>query len=265
MSKASRNHPYTKKIGKRSRYSADKAVSNQAVRTLLAPFSFRVLLQMCSNMLLPSRYRATLGNDLLAITYKLDGRKITLADALATMSRDKQAIQSIIAYYQGGLQNYANAIGQSTLRQISNALNSVSTELSLSDGMRQTISSDPTISDEPIVTLIEPPGGSIFSAPVWNEYHASVIAGNRLSIDAKKSYVAYVDWGTETIIALHNDPNRYIVAPLEYVDENDRDDQVHEGDVAVLAGQYMILAEPVEEEGTDGLIMSNYLKVTASS
>jgi hypothetical protein len=48
---------------------------------------------------------------------------------------------------------------------------------------------------------------------------------------------------------------------LEYVEEKDQSDHAHQGDVAFLVGQYMIIAEPVQEEGTDALIMSNYLKV----
>jgi hypothetical protein len=211
-----------------------------------------------------TRYRAILGNTLLAIAYKLDGRKITLEDALATLARNNQEIQSVVDYYQSRLHYYSSAFDSDTLRRITATLNAVTTELSLTEGMRQSIAADPAISDEPIVTLIEPPGGSLYAAPVWNDYRVGLTSNNLLCIDAKKSYVANVYWEQETIIHLQGDTNQYIVAPLEYIDDSERDDQVQVGDVAVLVGSYMVLAEPVEQEGTDALIMSNYLKVCVS-
>lgn len=208
-----------------------------------------------------TRFRAILGNTMLAIAYKLDGRKITLEDALATLARDNQVIQSVVDYYQSKLQRYSDSFAPDSLRRITNTLSAVSTEIGTAESMRQSISNDPTISDEPIVTLVEPPGGSIYCTPVWHDYRVSLTTGTMLSIEAKKSYVTNVFWDHELVISLQNDPNQYVLAPLEYVEEKDRGDQVQIGDIAVLAGQYMVLAEPVEEEGTDALIMTNYLKV----
>lgn len=208
-----------------------------------------------------TRFRAFLGNTLLAIAYKLDGRKNTLEDVLATLARNSQEIQSVVDYYQSRLQHYSSAFAPDILRRITNTLHTVGIEIGVAESVRQAIAADPTISDEPIVTLIEPPGGSLYSAPIWNDYRLGLTAGNMLTIEAKKSYVTSVYWDSEVVITLHNDANEYIVAPLEYVEEKDREDQVELGDVAVLAGQYMILSQPVEEEGTDALIMSNYLRV----
>ncbi|KAF2676644.1 hypothetical protein K458DRAFT_424613 [Lentithecium fluviatile CBS 122367] len=208
-----------------------------------------------------ARFRAVLGNLDLAIAYKLDGRKITLEDALATLARDNQVIQSVIDYYQNRLEKYAEWFAPEQLRQITHTLNTVTHDISTAEAFRQNISNDPTISDEPIVTLIEPPGGSYYAAPIWHDYRVSLTTGNLLTIEAKKSYVADVQWHQELAIYLQGDANLYVVAPLEYVEERDREDQVRVGDVAVLAGQYLVLAEPVEDEGSDGLIMSNYLKI----
>ncbi|ORY07296.1 hypothetical protein BCR34DRAFT_603955 [Clohesyomyces aquaticus] len=206
------------------------------------------------------RFRAALGNSDLAIAYKLDKRKITLEDTLAILARNNQEIQSVVGYYQSRLQSYGSAFNAETLRKITNTLNTVTAEMGMAESIRQRIAADPTISDEPIITLIEAPGGLTYST-IWNDYRIGLTAGNMLTIEAKKSYVTGVSWGQEIIINLHNDANQYVVAPLEYIEEKDQDDQIQDGDVAILAGQYMILAEPVEEEGTDGLIMSNYLKI----
>jgi hypothetical protein len=208
-----------------------------------------------------TRFRATLGFTSLAIAYKLNGRKITLEDALATLAHDNQEIKSIVDYYQDCLGRYAASFAPEALQRITHTLNAVTAEINTAETFRQNISNDPTISDEPIVTLIEPPGGSYYAAPIWNPYRVNLTPGNLLTIEAKKGYVAEVHWAQELVIMLQNDASQYVLAPLEYVEERDREDQVQVGDVAVLAGQYMILAEPVEDEGSDALIMSNYLKV----
>lgn len=209
-----------------------------------------------------TRFRAILGNSLLAIAYKLDGRKITLEDAIANLARDNQVIQSVVEYYQDRIQRYGHNFPPETLRRITHSLNAVATQIGTTEGVRQRISNDPTISDEPIVRLVEQSAGSYYTAPVWNKYRVSVTTGNMLSLEAKKSYVTDIRWeGQEIAISLQNDNNMYVVTTLDYPDPKERDDQVVLGDVAVLAGQYMIVAVPVEDDGSDALRMSNYLRV----
>lgn len=58
-------------------------------------------------------------------------------------------------------------------------------------------------------------------------------------------------------------PVAYHATPLHNVEEGNVDDEVRVGDVAVLAGQYMIIATEVENRS--GLYyMTNYLRVVSA-
>jgi len=208
-----------------------------------------------------TRHRAVLGNVVLAIAYKIDGRRITLNDTLGILASDNQKIQVIVDYYQLRLPSYTGSIDPETIRRTTNLLMGVTSKIREAEGMRHYIQDDPAISDEPIVTLIQPPGGSFFAPPVWNKYKVWTIGGHQLQIEAKKSYISSVRWDNEIEVILQADMNRYILAPLEYVEEDEREEQIKQGDVAVLAGQYMIVGYPEEEDGSDGLYMTAYMKV----
>lgn len=208
-----------------------------------------------------TRHRAVLGNVVLAIAYKIDGRRITLNDTLGILASDNQKIQVIVDYYQHRLPSYTGSIDPETIRRTTNLLMEVTSKIREAEGMRHYIQDDPAISDEPIVTLIQPPGGSFFAPPVWNKYKVWTIGGHQLQIEAKKSYVSSVRWDNEIEVMLQADMNRYILAPLEYVEEDEREEQIKQGDVAVLAGQYMIVGYPEEEDGSDGLCMTAYMKI----
>lgn len=209
-----------------------------------------------------TRHRALLGNNILAIAYKLDGRKITLNDAIGILAQDNQEAQGIAEFYQARVPAYSNYIDPNSFNWIQSHLTSALIDFQNAEVVRRTLQEDPAISDEPIVTLIQPPGGSYLAPKVWSPYRISLTAGGQLNIDAQKMYVASVTWGDELEVYLQNDTNRYIVAPLEYVEESERDEQIQAQDIALLVGQYMIVAEPQEEEGYNGLYMSNYLKVS---
>jgi len=54
------------------------------------------------------------------------------------------------------------------------------------------------------------------------------------------------------------------VTPIRPVEEGFRDDEAAVGDIAILAGQYIIIAvvdEPIAD-GDRGYVMTNYLRVT---
>jgi hypothetical protein len=84
-------------------------------------------------------------------------------------------------------------------------------------------------------------------------------------VGAQYSLVVDVRWMTDnkTIqVRLEAHPDHeYKVCALEDVSPTQQEAQIQVGDLAVLAGHYMIVAE--QEEGTyDGYFCGNYLKIT---
>jgi hypothetical protein len=79
--------------------------------------------------------------------------------------------------------------------------------------------------------------------------------------------VSHVSWLTDDQIAvsLEHLPSKFIVTPLQPVEEGTRNDEIQRGDTAILAGDYMIITVPSEVQTPRSMfpdfIMTNYLKV----
>ena len=62
-------------------------------------------------------------------------------------------------------------------------------------------------------------------------------------------------------VSLAQHASKYLVTPLQPVEETMKDDEVQVGDIAILAGQYLIIAVPGEGLQDWGYVMTNYLKI----
>jgi hypothetical protein len=211
-----------------------------------------------------TQHTAFLGNDVLATAYKLDGRKLFIRDAVSLMARDILEIQSVVNYYEDHLQEHGSGLPLDTYRWLKEQLGTVAVLLKQAEGSRNHLSQSPAISNEPIAKVIQPKEGSPFAPKMWHDYRTYITAGNYLQMEAVRSTVTRVTWLSDVLVEvlLRNDPKKYFASPLEYVEEGKRSDEIQEGDVAVLAGAYMILAVPNDRDvGIESLIMTNYLKV----
>lgn len=211
-----------------------------------------------------TKHTAILANDILATAYKLDGRKLFIRDAVSIMASDILEIESVVKYYEERMQEHVHGLDTETYRWLKEQLTTVGALIRQAEASRHQLSQSPAISDEPIAKVIQPKGGSPFAPKIWHDYRTYITAGNYLQMEAVRSTVARVTWLSDIIVEvlLHNDPKKYFASPLEYVQEGKRPDEVQEGDIAVLAGSFMILAVPSDgDEEMDGLIMTNYLKV----
>jgi hypothetical protein len=215
-----------------------------------------------------TKHTAVLGNDLLAVAYKLDGRKINLSDAVGIMSQDNQEIESVIGYYEHRMPNAQSyGIDNETFRSIRQSLTDVTARLRSADSIRQRLSQDPTISDEPIANVLQAAGTKYFSPPIWYDYRVWTSNQSQMQIEARKTVVTEATWLREDVIQvqLSGDRSKYYVTTLEHVGEGRREDQIQTEDIAILAGSYMLIAEPDEEEGSSGLFLTNYLRVSRPS
>jgi hypothetical protein len=208
----------------------------------------------------------------LAVTYKLDGRKVTLSDAVGIMAQDNKELQNLVAYYLSGMRNVHSLVDSQSYNATRDRLGQVSQCVTRAEVTRQQFMRDPSISDEPITTVIQPAGASVLSPGVWYSYRAwhdidfnpGVPAARDLHMDARRFVVTSVVWLSDAIIelALGGNPAKFFASPLEAVPEGRRDDQVRVNDVAVLAGHYVIVAEVNEDAGSSNtLFLTNYLKI----
>lgn len=223
------------------------------------------ILEECHTSGRITKHRAILGQDTLATAYKLDGRKLFIRDAVSIMAHDILYVESVVKYYEEYMQDQVHGLDGDTYRWIKQQLASVTALIDQAENVRRQLSQDDAISDEPIAKVIQPKGGSPFAPRIWHDYRTYITAGNYLHMEAEKSTVIKVSWLSDKIVEvlLQGGRKKYFASPLEFVDEARREDEVQVGDIAVLAGQYMVLAVPNEEEANDTLIMTNYLRVSS--
>ena len=223
------------------------------------------LLQECSGSGRLTKSIATLDRTTLAIAYKIEGRKTARKDAQRTMTHDIRELNLLLLQ----IDRRMGDIGGDARKTASNVMEEIRNHISLSDQSRQLIGSSADFSDEPITKVFYPGGMDPESVTVWGDFRAWYKENDqRLHVEGLRSTIATVKWLSDISaeITLEGRATKYFVSPLQPVDENTRDDEVREGDVAVFAGKYMIVAEAIDTNAIGDVgefIMMNYMRVTS--
>jgi len=214
-----------------------------------------------------TRSIACLNQDTLAVAYKIEGRKITTQDSMRTMTQDIRETTVLIGHIERRLTEISNQLNEK--RDIIRILEEVKSHLTVANKSRIEVGQSDVLSDEPISKVLYPGGGDLKSAEVWNDYTAWYTKGEGLlQVDAKRHTVSKATWLSDMNIevSFFDHALRYFVTPLEPVAEGERGDEIQEGDIAILAGRYLIIAEVPENSHRDSsdvqCIMTNYLRVT---
>ena len=223
-----------------------------------------------------TRNLAILGDARLALGYKIEGRKIPQSDLVRRMVREIQGIREIIIYIERRMNHEADSRSfRDEKLELRRVIEEVKNKVDMAETHRQRVSRDEEISDEPIAKCLYPNSELVGSREpeVWNDYDAWQESDqphgvmNPLNIHAKQSTVTSVFWLSESIIelSLRGHTSKYFVTPLVPVMEGERNDEVQIGDIAVLAGQYIIIAVHAEDStpANPGYTMTNYLKITS--
>ena len=219
-----------------------------------------------------TRNVASLNGDILAVAYKVDGRKITRKDLVRTMSRDlhtmKMAIALVESKVNGRAEQRGGYFGQDAsedIIQLKRCLTQVRDKLTQADGIKSKVErSYVDIGDEPVSKVIHINGADWAASGVWHDYHAWNTQKEYLVyIDAERYEVSRVLWLSDDVIelAFSNSSSKYFVAPLQTVLESERDEEIMVGDVVVLVGQFVYVLEPWDQEHNSEIV-ANCLKIT---
>jgi hypothetical protein len=222
------------------------------------------LLQECSGSGRLTKGIATLDRTTLAVTYKIEGRKTARKDAVRTMTQDIRELNLLLVQ----IERRSNDIGVEGRRHAVNYLEEIRNHIALSEQSKQAINQSDDVNDEPITKVFYPGGMDPESVTVWGDFRAWYKESDqRLHIEGSRSTIASVKWNSnsDAQITLDGRTTKYFVSPLQPVDESTRDDEIRAGDVAVLAGKYMIIAETIDTNAIGEVgefIMMNYMRVT---
>lgn len=140
-----------------------------------------------------TKNRALLNQDIVAIAYKLEGRKITKKDTIRIMATHNRNIRAVVRHFERGMDGLEYKLDSKERKTIKNELERVTTKINHSEDMRHRIDEDEDFSDEPIVKAIYPGANGPTDSAIWQDYHARFTNG-RLHVDAKQFTVASALW-----------------------------------------------------------------------
>lgn len=239
-----------------------RSVFCQRFRSTRTKVNSLVLLESCRISGRLTKHTAALKEDILAIAYKLDGRKMTALDAAGIMAQDMQEMQGVCDYYRRHMDEAI--FNTHLLKQASDELSYVETCLANAESVRKTLLGSPATSDEPITRVIHTGGTSEPAAKIFHTYKAWLDESPRLLIESERDEVTSVSWySNETAeVTLMSTSTRFFVSPLEHVEECRLDDEIRIGDTALLVGAYLVIAESATgHDGERNLFMTNWLRI----
>ena len=202
-----------------------------------------------------------LNGDRLAISYKINGHKITRNNAIQILAQEARKIKEVVHHIESHLPYFKNSTERSLL---TTGLERVLMQVTQTDDIRHQLANEEMLDDEPIDKVLHPQGVGTGTTAPWNEYR-TWLTNNLLHVQAKRSVVTAVIWLSESLveIGLQGHQAKYTVAPLQAVEEGWRDDEIRKGDLAILVGSYLVLAVPNEDPQAHGVLMTNYLRIVS--
>jgi hypothetical protein len=209
-----------------------------------------------------TQHEAWMNNQLLGISYKTDGRRITKRTAMREIAKDRTQISHFVQHYTSGLDSLELRSGSSEIKAVKADLDKIVIALNRAESIRHSINESEMLQNEPISKVNFPGGKGPANMDIWQPYQAWATQG-LLHIDSKRANVRSISWRTEDLCDVHleNFPLKYTVRPLKPVNALGRDDEIRVGDIALLAGHFMVIAEPADIPNTHGFSMTNYLRI----
>ena len=209
---------------------------------------------------------ATLQHTTLAITYKIDGRKIGRIDAAQSFAGEIRLLRAFISHIEQRADISDHSFFNAEKRELKQSLDQVKVQIDRAEQSRMRIGLEDELSNEPIVKCLYPEGADLGNGDVWHGYKAWCHDHDGcLYIEGTMATVGGVRWLTAKVIELSFVQQRpkIFVTTLKPIAEGHRADEVRAGDIATLVGHYVAIGEKDGEHASGPLIMTNYLKIVS--
>ena len=209
---------------------------------------------------------AILNQSTLAVTYKVEGRKISRIDAIQSMARDIRTLRAFLSHIERRGDINDHGFFSAEKRELKQNLEQVKAQIDLSEQSRTRISLNEELSNEPIAKVLYPEGVNVSDGKVWNGYKAwCEERSGYLRVEAVNSIIRNVRWLTSDLIELSLDQHHstVFVTPVKPVPEGHRDDEARIGDIAILLGRYVAIGEYTSDSSGPNAVFSmiNYLRI----
>lgn len=226
-----------------------------------------------------TKHIARLGANTLAFAYKEKGYPVTKWDVVGHMNEDNHVMNNMVSQYRHHLSDAALTLQAHEINDMRRRLERVEGLISVSEGIRKSIWNETVISKDPIIKVLRSEGSDSVLPPKWQDYSAKLLPDwpfspreyeastyHSLEVLARRSTIQSLNWVSPEIaeVMLTDYNTTYFVSPLSQVDQVYQNDQIRVGDIAVLMGHFLVIAEMVPERSQeDMLYMTNCLRITS--
>lgn len=218
-----------------------------------------------------TRNVAKLNDQILAIAYKVEGRKITRRDLLRHLVSDLRTVTAAARILETAMQDYdhrnATTNVRNMIKQRRQSLVKIRDQIAQADDSKTHLANRnyPELGDEPISKVVHPSGSPMSRPLIWHDYHSWYVASdNILYVDAHRHIIERVRWITDSLVeaGFYDSSANYLLSPLTAVAENEQADEIRSNDTIILVGQYVVVVELAEGCSPHGKeTITNWLKI----
>jgi hypothetical protein len=205
--------------------------------------------------------------EIISVSFKVEGRKVSHNDLLKGVGTDIDILQTTCTNLKEFAKKQKDKTTDDAKKRQADKLiqivNSVCETLTSCEKTRgEMMGNPPDIDDEPILRVHFPDQVHSKQDLPWAKYTQEYLAKNgQLKTTSERHKVASVPVWVGDIARVRLGETQISVMPLNVVAEEDRDEEIGEGDSVLLLGGLVAVLESSKEEGKDEVV--NFLKLTA--
>lgn len=208
-------------------------------------------------------HEAKLNGKLLAVAYKVEGKKIARRDLIRNMATDLRKVRTTLHHIDIEVQRYSgkkkNEATKQTIVSLQKELPAIHQCLGYAEQNKQALEQQDKldVGDEPIVQTIFP--GSVIAKGVvhWSQYNMRLSSGDReLRVEANRRQVRKFSWVSDEIAevwlgtpGLGGDQGlQFFVSPLKRIRPEQRQWEIRANDHVLMVGQYIVVIQNEQED-----------------
>jgi hypothetical protein len=200
-------------------------------------------------------HAGTLNGHFVAMTYKVDGRKISRQELIRLFYNDNNKMEATIKLIEATVQSAFE--GKKVDESIHKAVYRLQQVLVNIGKMRSEaqrrltamIAYDASLASEPVSKVLYQAGSNESQLAEWNEYRAWHNGfENVLYVDCHRTTVEEVVWQGETVaLNFQGIPTRYFATPLKKMLDHEKWEEIKANDEVLLCGHYLLVVERSDE------------------
>jgi len=199
-------------------------------------------------------HEAMLGDQRLAVAYKIEGKKISRTDLIRDLAADTRKVRTTLHRITLELHRYdGKRIAEETRETIvgiKQRMPEIEQCLARAERIKgQLDNAYIDTSNEPIEQTIFPSSVSGSGVVHWSPYHLILIDG-QLHVKAHRQQVRNVRWINEELVEVHfrDDNRKFSLSPLRPVTREEQGWEIRPDDKVLMVGQYIVIVTLEESE-----------------